>query len=33
MIFPVSQRTLYDLVADEMDRAYTQKTNPRARCS
>ena len=33
LIFPVSQRTLYDLVADEMDRAYTQKANPRARCS
>lgn len=32
MIFPVSQRTLYDLVADEIDRTYTQRTNPRAPC-
>jgi hypothetical protein len=33
MIFPVSQRALYDLVADEMDRTYTQRTKPIARCS
>src|SRR5262249_59143242 len=33
MIFPVSQRALYDLVADEMDRTYTQTTKPNARCS
>jgi curved DNA-binding protein CbpA len=33
MIFPVSQRALYDLVADEMDRTYTQRTKPNARCS
>src|SRR5262249_51915730 len=29
MIFPVSRRTLYDLVADEVDRTYT----PSAQCS
>jgi curved DNA-binding protein CbpA len=33
MIFPVSQRALYDLLADEMDRTYTQRTKPNARCS
>ena len=33
MIFPVSQRALYDLVADEMDRTYTQRTKTNARCS
>jgi curved DNA-binding protein CbpA len=33
MIFPVSQRALYDLVADEMDRTYTQSAKPNARCS
>jgi curved DNA-binding protein CbpA len=33
MIFPVNQRALYDLVADEMDRTYTQTTKPNARCS
>jgi DnaJ domain len=33
IIFPVSQRALYDLVADEMDRTYTQRTKPNARCS
>jgi hypothetical protein len=33
MVFPVAQRTLYDLVADEVDRTYTQKTRPTARCS
>jgi curved DNA-binding protein CbpA len=33
MIFPISQRTIYDLVADEMDRTYTQRTRPNARCS
>jgi DnaJ domain len=32
IIFPVSQRALYDLVADEMDRTYTQRTKPNARC-
>jgi curved DNA-binding protein CbpA len=33
MIFPVSRRTLYDLVADEVDRSYTQRTRPSTRCS
>src|SRR5262245_22859994 len=33
MIFPVSQRALYELVADEMDRTYTQRTKLNARCS
>jgi curved DNA-binding protein CbpA len=33
MIFPLSQRTLYDLMADEMDRTYTQRTRPSSRCS
>jgi curved DNA-binding protein CbpA len=33
MVFPVAQRTLYDLVADEVDRTYTQRTRPTARCS
>jgi curved DNA-binding protein CbpA len=33
MIFPVSRRTLYDLVADEVDRTYTQRTRPSAQCS
>lgn len=33
MIFPVSQRALYDLLVDEMDRTYTQRTKPNARCS
>ena len=33
MIFAVSQRTLYDLVANEVDRTYTQRTKPNARCS
>jgi curved DNA-binding protein CbpA len=33
MIFPVSQRALYDLVADEMDRTYTQSAKPNGRCS
>jgi hypothetical protein len=33
MIFPVSQRALYDLVADEMDRTYTQRTKLNARCN
>jgi len=32
MIFPVSQRTVYDLVADEVNRTYTQRTKPGARC-
>jgi curved DNA-binding protein CbpA len=32
IIFPVSQRALYDLVADEMDRTYTQRTKPNTRC-
>jgi curved DNA-binding protein CbpA len=32
MIFPVSQRTVYDLVADEVDRTYRQRTRPGARC-
>jgi hypothetical protein len=32
MIFPVSQRTVYDLVADEVNRTYTQRTRPGARC-
>ena len=33
MIFPVSRRTLYDLVADEVDRSYTQRTRLTTRCS
>jgi curved DNA-binding protein CbpA len=33
MVFPVSQRTLYDLVADEVDRSYTHRTKPSSRCS
>ena len=33
MIFPVSQRTLYDLVAGEMDRTFSQRTKPNVRCS
>jgi len=33
MIFPVSQRALFDLVADEMDRTFTQSAKPNARCS
>jgi curved DNA-binding protein CbpA len=33
MIFPVTRRTLYDLVADEVDRSYTQRTRPSTRCS
>jgi len=33
MIFPISQRALYDLVVDEMDRTYTPRTKPNARCS
>jgi curved DNA-binding protein CbpA len=33
MVFPVSRRTLYDLVADEVDRTYTQRTRPSAQCS
>jgi curved DNA-binding protein CbpA len=32
MIFPVSHRTLYDLVADEMSRIYTQRTRLGAPC-
>lgn len=32
MIFPVSQRTVYDLVADEVNRTYTHRTRPGARC-
>jgi hypothetical protein len=32
MLFPVSQRTVYDLVADEVDRTYTERTKPGARC-
>ena len=32
MNFPVSHRTLYDLVADEMSRIYMQRTRPGARC-
>jgi hypothetical protein len=32
MIFPVSQRTVYDLVADEVNRTYRQRTRPGARC-
>jgi hypothetical protein len=32
MIFPVGQRTVYDLVADEVDRTYRQRTRPGARC-
>jgi hypothetical protein len=32
MIFPVSQRTIYDLVTDEVDRTYTQGTKLNARC-
>ena len=32
MIFPISQRTVYDLVADEVNRTYTQMTRPGARC-
>jgi len=33
MIFPVNQRTLYDLVANEVDRTYAQRMKPNARCS
>jgi curved DNA-binding protein CbpA len=33
MVFPASQRALYDLLVDEMDRTYTQRTKPNARCS
>lgn len=33
MVFPVTQRTLYDLVADEVDRSYTHRTKPSSRCS
>jgi hypothetical protein len=33
MIFPVSRRSLYDLVAEEVDHTYTQRTRPNARCS
>lgn len=32
MLFPVSQRTVYDLVADEVSRTYTHRTRPGARC-
>ena len=32
MLFPVSQRTVYDLVADEVDRTYKQRTKPGAQC-
>jgi len=32
MIFPVGQRTVYDLVADEVDRTYAHRTRPGARC-
>jgi DnaJ domain len=32
MIFPISQRTVYDLVADEVSRTYTQMTRPGVRC-
>jgi hypothetical protein len=33
MIFPITRRTLYDLVADEVDRSYTQRSRPSTRCS
>jgi curved DNA-binding protein CbpA len=33
MVFPVSQRTLYDLVADAVDRSYTHRVRPSSRCS
>jgi curved DNA-binding protein CbpA len=33
MIYPAHQRTIYDLVADEVDRTYTQNTRLGARCS
>jgi hypothetical protein len=32
MLFPVSQRTVYDLVADEVDRTYKQRTKPGTQC-
>jgi curved DNA-binding protein CbpA len=32
MVFPVSHRMLYDLVADEMSRTYMQRPRPGARC-
>ncbi len=32
MIFPLSERTLYDLVADEVHRNYTHTSGPGARC-
>jgi|SRR5262245_58453016 len=33
MVFPVSQRTLYDLVADAVNRSYTHKITPGSKCS
>jgi hypothetical protein len=33
MVFRVTQRTLYDLVADAIDRSYTHKNGPNSRCS
>jgi hypothetical protein len=33
MTFPVNQRAVYDLVADEMDRTYSQTTKPNGRCT
>jgi curved DNA-binding protein CbpA len=33
MIFPVSRRTLYDLVAHKVDSTYTQRIRPSAQCS
>jgi curved DNA-binding protein CbpA len=33
MIFPVSRRTLYDLVAHKVGRTYTETIRPSARCS
>ena len=33
MIFPVSRRTLYDLVAHKVDRTFTQRIRPSGRCS
>jgi DnaJ domain len=33
IVFPASQRTLYDLVADAINRSYTHKIAPGSRCS
>ena len=33
MVFPVSQRTLYDLIADEVERSYTDRIKPSSKCS